>query len=283
MKKRSLLLSFVLGIVCLTACWGNVFSNPEKQNVSAATSTIDSFYMYDADVANIAPIEAGKKLPGSPIPGNTSGYSNTIPLGAKNVTLTASSNDGYVLKGWLVGGATDTYYAIKDQVVNVLEDGTTCYTADLDPTAKVVYQINPYRSGYNERVADFVVCEVSEEIEVEPVFDFKEYTVTVKYKGGEVISTSAGLITGETFELTDQELTNFVQASSFGGAASLKKVEGYDGVDLAANQYKFKVENGRTTEFSLRYIVSGFKDITLELNFVQLYVILKHCHHTNDI
>jgi len=269
MKKSKLLSLLILGVTLLSAGLGALFANPNKVEVSAASITVDSYYMYNANKDLINPIEEGAELPGSSIPGKTSGYSKTITVGTQDARITAVANNGYVLVGWLIisdDGTTKTYYELRNEEVSILADGTTKLTSELDGTETVVYKLSPYAAGYQGKKASFIVSEADKSLTVEPVFDYEKYTVSLKYRNGEEFY-SGEYVTGEKVEINNMALNNFVIASSFSGA-TLTKVTG----ELTENTYKFvNDDDGRTTNFSLNYTVSGFKDVTLELVHTQLY------------
>lgn len=260
MKKKSLLLSLILGIGCLISGLGVVFAQPNRIEVSAATLQTESKYFYRGDGTTSSPIEENEKLDGSPIPGCTIGYRNDIPIGVTNVTLTAAANKGYVLKGWIINdGVNAKYYAISSTVnTYILADGTT--KTELDADDKALYKLEKFYTGLENKKASFVVVRASSNLVVEPVFDYQYYKVKVIYDSNQDICEGQAKY-GDELNWEDVALTNYVIASGFTGVTS-----------LTSSDYSFTTDgNGLTSSFSLKYSHSEFKDVAIKLIYKQLY------------
>ncbi len=274
MKSKRLGISIITLVISLICGLGFVSMPKEKVKAWAADSvTYDQYMLVDDGEGGKQPqkVSVDRKAGALSVDGVQVDGDDELSyvLGQENIVLQATTNPGFLLKGWYVvyengssvQGTTNGYIAITDeeQFIN-----------------------NNYISvGQFEEInkkASLTILQMADSIKVAPVFDYEYYSVYLKGIDGETEVAQSNVKYGDKVSIskTVADEVNIDALRMVSSQIDLEKCADHttdsEHLNSCVNKYNFvKDSTGRTTKYEVVFEMSVFKDVTVELKYDNLY------------
>ena len=199
---------------------------------------------------------AGQLIIDGQVIDNGNEISHKFVLGQKNIEISASANQGFVLTGWYI------LYE-DDSLVNFIPGTTNGYISITNEDQLInndLLKVNAFSVANKQ--ASLQIVEMFENIKIAPVFDYQYFNVSLKAINNEVKDIGS-------FKFGDNVVINETIAADINIDATNVITSNKE---ITVN-HSFTKDNltNETTAYAINFVMSTYQDVELELVYDNLY------------
>ena len=248
-------LTMILSLLC-SLCFVSI---PNKSlQASAADEVKYSQYMLVSGNPVKAELDqpAGQLIIDGQVIDNGNDISHKFVLGQKDIEISATANQGFVLKGWYI------LYE-EDSLVNFIPGTTNGYISISNEDQLInndLLKVNAFSVA--DKQAFLQIVEMFENIKVAPVFDYQYFNVTLKGINN-VVKEIGSFKYGDNVEIS-ATIAEDINIDATNVVSENKEI-------TLTHSFTKDVLTGETTAYDINFVMSTYQDVEVELVYDNLY------------